>query len=188
MNVVGGINWLDLVIFLAIFASMIVGYSQGLLRQIIALASLYIGSILGAQYFSVVSEWIRRLTFTPSTGKVVNAVAFFLILFFVTTVINWLAFDAYRSTKIRLAPLLDQLGGTILGLVTAVIVISVVIPVLTFATSEPWPWSEQARQLVLAGMQTSHIVPIFDEFKPLLLSALVPWLPAGLPSFLNLYK
>jgi uncharacterized membrane protein required for colicin V production len=188
MNLVGGFNWLDFLIFLVVIGSMIIGYSQGLLRQVIALAALYISVILGAQYYPLVSDWIRGLTFQTSTNKFLNAFAFFVILIFVNSVINWLAYDAYRSTKLRLTPLIDQFGGTVLGLVIAVVGISIAVPVITFATSEPWPWSETARRLMIAGIQTSQVLPIFNEFKPLLLSALLPWLPTGLPSLLNLYQ
>jgi hypothetical protein len=105
----------------------------------------------------------------------------------VSSIINWLAFDAYRSTQIRLVPLLDQLGGTIVALVTITISLSLLLPVLSFATGEPWPWSEATRQFVLTGLQTSHVLPFFDQLKPLLLGALNPWLPAGLPALFNLY-
>jgi hypothetical protein len=62
-----------------------------------------------------------------------------------------------------------------------------VMPVISFATGEPWPWSEATRQFVVSGIQSSHVLPLFDQLKPLLLSALRPWLPAGLPALFNLY-
>jgi uncharacterized membrane protein required for colicin V production len=187
MNPIGGFNWLDFLIFFLIIASMAVGYAQGLLRQVIGLAALYIGAILGAQYYTVVGGWIRFFSFQTSTNRFLNAFSFFVILIFVTSVINWLAYDAYRSTKLHLFPLVDQLGGTLLGLASMLILLSLILPVITFATSEPWPWSETARQFIITGFRMSRLLPVFDEFKPLLLSALSPWLPTGLPSLFNLY-
>lgn len=188
MNLIGGFNWLDILIFFLIIMSMAVGFAQGLLRQVIGLAALYIGAILGAQYYTVIGDIIRTLSLQTSSNRFLNAFSFFVILIFVTSVINWLAYDAYRSTRIRLVPLIDQLGGTLLGLATMMILLSIVLPVISFSTSEPWPWSETARQFILDGLGTSHLLPIFDNFKPLLLNALRPWLPSGLPSLFDLYK
>jgi uncharacterized membrane protein required for colicin V production len=186
MNLIAGFNWLDFLFFFVIIVSMAIGFATGLLRQVIGLAALYIGAILAAQYYTVISDFIRRLAEQSSSTRFLNAFAFFVILIAVSSVINWLAYDAYRSTRIRLAPLVDQLGGTILGLVTIAITISLVLPVISFATGEPWPWSEATRQFVIGGFKTSHALPIFDQVKPFLLSALRPWLPAGLPALFNL--
>jgi uncharacterized membrane protein required for colicin V production len=182
MNLIAGFNWLDFLIFFVLIVSMGVGYATGLLRQMIALAALYIGSILGAQYYTVVTAWINRLALRTSSNHFEDAFAFFVILIFVTSIINWLAFDAYRSTRIRLVPLVDQLGGVILSLITTAITLSLVLPVIAFAASEPWPWSEPTRQFILAGFQTSYILPLFGQIKPMLLGALRPWMPTALPS------
>ena len=187
MNAIAGFDWLDFLIFFLIIVSMGIGFASGLLRQVIALAALYIGSVLGAQYYTVIGDRIRGFAPQSSGDRFLSAFSFLVILLVISSIINWLAYDAYRSTHIHLAPLLDQLGGTVIGLVTAVITISLVMPVIIFATGEPWPWSEATRQFVLSGIQSSHVIPLFDQFKPLLLSALRPWLPAGLPALFNLY-
>lgn len=185
MNVLGGFNWLDILIFLLLILGLGIGYAQGLLRQMIGLAALYIGTILGAQYFFVVSGWMRAL-FTTAPSRFINALAFLIILGVVTTLINWLAYDAYHSMKLRLLPLVDHLGGSLLGLITAVTIISLALPLMTFATGEPWPWAEPTRLLIIAGLQTSRLLPIFDSLKLTLLNVLAPWLPSGLPSIFNL--
>ena len=187
MNLIAGFNWLDFLIFFLIILSMGIGFATGLLRQVIGLAALYIGAILGAQYYTVIGDRIRGFAPQSSSDRFLSAFAFIVILMVVSSIINWLAYDAYRSTHIHLAPLLDQLGGTVIGLVTITISISLVMPVISFATGEPWPWSEATRQFVLSGIQSSHVLSLFDQLKPLLLSALRPWLPAGLPALFNLY-
>ncbi len=189
MNLIAGFNWLDFLIFFLVISSMAIGYAQGLLRQMIGLAALYIGMILGAQYYPLIGDWIRTLSFQSAVpNKFLNAFSFFIILIIVSSIVNWLAYDAYRSTKLRIVPLVDQLGGTMLGLVTITILISIVLPVIGFATSEPWPWSEQARQIILEGFQSSRLLTIFIAFKPLLLTGLQPWMPSGLPSLFDFYR
>lgn len=187
MNLIAGFNWLDFLIFFLILVGMGIGFATGLLRQVISLAALYIGAVLGAQYYTVIADRIRSFAPQSSSDRFLSAFAFIVVLVVVTSIINWLAFDAYRSTQIRLVPLLDQLGGTVIALVTVTISLSLLLPVLTFATGEPWPWSEATRQFVLSGLDSSHVLPFFDQLKPLLLTALRPWLPAGLPALFNLY-
>ncbi|MBI4787274.1 MAG: CvpA family protein [Chloroflexi bacterium] len=185
MGFLGGFNWLDVLVLFALIIGLGVGYAQGMLRQMIGLAALYVGAILGAQYYTVIAGAIR-FVFNNAPSRFVNALGFFAILLIVTSLINWLAFDAYRSTNLKLFPIIDHLGGSILGLITTVIVISLFLPIVTFGAAEPWPWAEQTRLLIVAGIQTSRLLPIFDLFKPGLLNALGPWLPGGLPSIFNL--
>ncbi len=177
--------WLDIVILLLLIVGLAIGYAQGLVRQVIGLAALYIGAILGAQYYTVVAGWVHALFPGPSS-RAVNAFGFFVILIAVVSLLNWLAFDAYHATKLNLFPLIDHMGGSILGLITTVIIISFCVPILTFATGEPWPWSEAARYNLITGLQSSRFLVVFQLFTPGLLGTLAPWLPNGLPSIFNL--
>jgi uncharacterized membrane protein required for colicin V production len=185
MGLLGGFSWLDFALLLALFVGFAIGYAQGLLRQGIGLAVLYIGAILGAQYFSVLAGAVRTY-FPDVSSRFINAVAFFVILLGVTTLVNLLVMDAYRSTRIHFFPFIDRLWGAALGAVGAVVVISLLLPVIAFAAKEPWPWIEQVRLVFMNGMETSQLAGIFDGLKPVLLNALSPWLPGGLPSLFNL--
>ncbi len=182
---IGGLNWFDFLIIVLLAFGLAIGYMQGLLRQVIGLAALYIATILAAQYYVVVSGWIRFI-FPQTPLRFANAFGFFIILIVISSAINWLATDAYRMTKLRMFPLLDHLGGSIFGLVSMTIIITVAIPVLGFATSEALPVGEPTRFLIAQGLQTSRLAPLFDSLKPVLLHALGPWLPGGLPSIFNL--
>ena len=181
----GGINWVDLIIFLLAMISLVVGFVQGMLRQVIGLAALYIATILGTQYYTVLGDFIRSIMFQP-TSRFLNALSFFFIVIVVWSLISWLAFDAYSSTKLRFFPLLDQLGGSLLSFATAISAITLILPVIAFMVGDPWPGNESYRVILQAGLQTSRLVPYFENLKPLLLSALLPWLPLGLPSLFNL--
>ncbi len=181
----GGFNWLDILILVLVVVGIGKGFADGLLRQIIGLAALYMGTILGAQYYAVLSGFVNFLFFN-APSKFVNAFAFFIILIAVSALTNWLVSDVYKSTKLQLLPVVDQLGGAILGLVTPLIVLTLALPVVTFAAGEPWPYFDATRTVVIQTLQTSRLLPIFDYFKPLILNAVGPWLPAGLPSLFNL--
>jgi uncharacterized membrane protein required for colicin V production len=180
-----GLNWIDLILLLLIITSLAIGFAQGMLRQMIGLAALYIAMILAAQYYIPVSNFIRAVMFQP-TSRFLNAISFFIIVVVVWSLISWMAFDVYSSTKLRLLPLIDQLGGSILSLVAVIAALTLVLPVIFFMVGESWPSNETVRSGIELGLQTSRLVPIFTALKPTLLGSLAPWLPIGLPSIFNL--
>lgn len=185
MGLLTGLNWLDALLFIAVLIGLGIGYAQGMLRQMIGLLALYIGAILGAQYYVVISALVRW-AFPDAPSRFTNALGFFFILIAVTSIVNWLVMDTYRSTRLQLFPLLDHIGGSILGIITTVVMLSLLVPVLTFATVEPWPWAESVRFMVALGLDTSRLLPVFDLVKPGLMNAIGPWMPNGLPSIFNL--
>ncbi len=185
MTLLGGFNWLDGLLVFMLFASLTIGYGQGLLRQSMGLAALYIGAILGAQYHTVLANGIRYV-FYGVPPRFVNGLAFFIILVLVTALVSWLAFDAYQATKISLFPVVDHLGGSVVGLLTALVTISLCLPVLSFTALEVWPTAEPARLFINEALDGSRMLVVFETLKPVLLSALIPWLPGGLPSIFNL--
>ena len=197
-----GLNWIDLAILLLAIFSLVIGFVQGMLRQVIGLAALYIATILGAQYHSMVGGWIRALTFQTHPSRIVNAVAFLIIVVGISFLLSWLANDAYHSTKdrgvrrtkdtesvptaLKIFVLLDPIGGSIMALATMIIATSLVLSILLFSVGEPWPENESLRFTLSGGLNSSLLVPIFESFKDTLLKAIIPWLPAGLPSIFNL--
>ncbi len=185
MNLLGGFNWLDFVLFFLLIIGLVIGYVQGLVRQVIGLAALYIAAILGAQYYTYPAGAVRYF-FPDAPARFTNALGFIIIFFIVTSIINWLALDAYRSAKLRIFPLLDHMGGSLLGLITTFVAIALLLPVLLFAIGEPWPGAESTRVLLRGGLEASRLMLVFDAFKPLMLNAIGPWLPGGLPSIFNL--
>lgn len=180
-----GVHSVDLIIIVLCLSGMIFGFTQGLLRQVIVLGTLYVSTVLGMQYYSVVTGWLVELFRSGATNRFLNGVAFILIVLVVTTVLNIMAFDAYRTTRLRLFPLLDHFGGSVLGLATVVILISVFLPVANFTLAEPLPYNDQWRVLLHDELLVAQLVPWFKNFNPLVLSALTPWLPGGKPALLS---
>lgn len=181
-----GMNWVDSALILLLVLGLIIGYAQGLLRQVINLAAMYLGAILAAQYYQVLGASFKdMLSTTP--GSALMAVAFFIIMFSVTAILNFLSFDAYRTTSLSLMPALDHLGGMVIGLVAAWILITLAVNVLLFATSaHSWATAEEFRQLMREGISGSQIASATVSTLPSILVTIKPWLPAGLPSIFNL--
>ena len=181
----GGLNWIDLIVLFLVIASLAIGFAQGMLRQVVSLAALYIATILATQYYTLLSDFIRSIMFQP-TSRFLNAISFFIIVVVVWSLLNWLALDAYNSTKVHLFPLVDQLGGSILCFVTLIAALSLILPIVTFTVGETWPGNESTRVVIQQGLDTARLVPVFEAIKPVFLSGIAPWLPHGLPSIFNL--
>jgi membrane protein required for colicin V production len=183
-NPLAAYNWLDLTIFLLLLTALAVGFAQGILRQVIGLAAFYIAIILGAQYYYPLSEFVRGVLFVR-TNALLESIVFLVIVIAVWMLLTWLAFDAYRSTKIHFAPLLDQLGGSVVALATIVAALALIAPVINFMVSEPWTGAENAHQVFSSAMRTSVLVKQLLVMKVQLISAIEPWMPYGIPSIFN---
>jgi uncharacterized membrane protein required for colicin V production len=186
MPSVGIFNWFDVVIFLVVAGGLLVGYSQGLLRQVVGLAALYLATIVATQYYIPFSNFIYGMLFL-NPSRFVNVVSFLVIFFGISALINVLAADAYQMTKLKLFPTIDQLGGAFLGLVTTVILLGLFIPILQFVSVEPLPYIDSVRATLVDGIANSRFVPAFLAIRHDLLNTIAPWLPNGqIPSIFNL--
>jgi uncharacterized membrane protein required for colicin V production len=179
------INWLDFCLILLMGLGVTIGYLQGMLRQVMNLAAMYLAAILAAQYYHVFGNYFKgQLVTTP--GTMLNGVAFFIIIFAVTGLLNFLTYDAYKNTKLSLTPVLDRLGGMILGLVAAWILIALAINILDFATStQSWTSADMVRQQLMDGIRGSVLAEATGATLPGILAAMKPWLPAGIPTIFN---
>lgn len=177
-----GMHSVDLLIIVLCLAGMVFGFTQGLLRQVIILGTLYVATVLGVQYYSVVTTWLVGVFRAGMTNRFLNGVAFMLIMLLVTTILNIMAFDVYRTTRLRLFPLLDHFGGSILGLATIVILVTLLLPVASFALTDPMPYNDQWRAAAFDELRLSQLVPLFNTFMPIVLNGLGPWLPRGVPA------
>lgn len=178
-------NWLDFLLFLTLLAGVTVGLLQGLLRQVMNLGAMYLGAILAAQYFHVFGKLLEsQLVTTP--GALLNAIAFFVVMFAVTGLLNFLSYDAYKNTKLSLFPALDRFGGMLLGLVAGWIIVTIAVSLVAFATStQYWPSAENFRQVLKEGIRGSQLASIAEMTLPGILNALKPWLPFGIPSIFS---
>ncbi|MGB8647143.1 MAG: CvpA family protein [Anaerolineae bacterium] len=178
-----GLNWFDLALFIALLAGLAVGYYQGLVRQLINLAAFYLGAIVASQYYSMLGYAVKG-TMATTPGLAVNAGAFFVIMMIVVVILNILALDATKM-MIRLPPVVEHLGGMVLGLSATWVFITIAVSILLVITQEGWSEAEGARQIIYSGVHESQIAHATQTTLPALLGAIKPWLPGGIP---NIFK
>ncbi|HEX74671.1 MAG TPA: CvpA family protein [Dehalococcoidia bacterium] len=106
-------NWLDIVIIVAIAIPTIIGLRIGIIKAAFSLAGLIAGIILAGYYYIPLSE---RLSFISPTS-VAEIVAFAIILIVVVIITAFLALLLRRVASIMMLSWVNHLGGAIFGFV-----------------------------------------------------------------------
>ncbi len=186
-NGMSGFNWIDFVLIILLLIGMAVGYAQGFVRQVIGIAALYVGLVLATQFFQGASRLIGNIMHAPP-NTLTNAFAFFLIFFVAAAAINFLAMDAYKSTHLRIAPIIDHVTGIVLGVGSMWIITTIALNVLLFAVNtQGWGGSAEGFRIILKnGLETSRVAEVTTYTLPMIVSTIRPWLPGGLPALFQL--
>lgn len=116
-------NWLDIVIIVALIIPIFVGLMLGLIKTVVPLAGVIVGVILASNFYRGLAG---VLTFI-SNHDIANILAFTIILTVVillAVVVTILLRAILRAMTLGWA---DRVGGAVLGFVTGAILISVVL-------------------------------------------------------------
>jgi len=105
-------NWLDIVILVALAIAVIVGLKLGLIKAVLLLAGVIVGVVLAGHYSGPLGE---RLTFISSAG-VAKGVAFAIIMVGVLVVAAIAAGLLTWAARLVMLGWVNRLGGAILGL------------------------------------------------------------------------
>ena len=105
-------NWLDIVILVALAVAAFMGLRFGLIKAVLLLAGIVVGVVLAGHFSGPLGE---RLTFITSEG-VAKGVAFAIIMIGVLAVAAIVASLLTWATKVVMLGWVNRLGGAILGL------------------------------------------------------------------------
>ncbi len=118
-------NWLDIVIIVAIAITIFAGVRIGIIKAILSLAGVIIGIILAGRYCVPFSE---LLSFIPWAG-VAEVVAFAIILIGVMVITAVLSRWLRRAASMMLLGWVDHLGGAVFGLLLGAILCSALLAI-----------------------------------------------------------
>ena len=116
-------NWLDIVIIVALIIPVFIGLIIGLARTVLFLAGIIVGVTLASNFYG---QLAGVLTFV-SNHNTANIVAFIIILAGVMLLAILAAILLRSILKAISLGWLDRVGGAILGFVTAAILISAIL-------------------------------------------------------------
>lgn len=154
-------NNFDLALLAMVAIFTILGLYWGLIRQVLALAGIIVGIILGGRYGSIVAGW---LTSFVASEQVANAAGFILVVLFVSSIASLLASFLRIFAGLLFLGWLDHLLGALLGLVQAVIAGAVITIAMIVFPDPVW-------QNMLIG---SRFAMLFIEAGSLLTGLLPP--------------
>jgi membrane protein required for colicin V production len=105
-------NWLDIVILVALLIAAFMGLRMGLIKAVLLLAGIIVGVVLAGHFSGPLGE---RLTFISSEG-VAKVVAFAVIMLAVLAAAAIAAALLTWAAKLVMLGWVNRLGGAILGL------------------------------------------------------------------------
>jgi membrane protein required for colicin V production len=118
-------NWLDIVILIAIVLFTFVGLKNGLIKTAISLAGLLVGIILAGRFSSLLASY---LTFIQSK-QIANIAAFIIIFVAILVMATVLSFILTKVASAILLGWLDHLAGGAVGLVTGAIICAALLAI-----------------------------------------------------------
>ena len=110
-------NWLDIVLLVALAIPTFIGLKQGLIKSVLSLVGLIIGVILASNFYEALGS---RLGFIPNPD-IANITAFILILVGVLVIATILARLLKFIVSIVMLGWVNYLGGAVFGLLLGAI-------------------------------------------------------------------
>ncbi len=178
-------NVLDILLTIALIAGGAMGLFQGLIKQIIALASLYFALVISTILYRLAGGWLHTLFgYDRAASDTLSFMAILAVLYigFMLSVL-----DLVKHSRRAPPGTIDRLGGMALGVLNLSIWVAIALSLLNSTLGVPWYGYDAIRQAILHQIQTSALRPAFSYLLPTLLVTVRPFLPGGLPPlFTNL--
>ena len=118
-------NWLNIVIIVALAISTFLGFRTGIIKAVLSLAGLVVGVILAGRYYVPLSE---QLSFISQAG-VAEVVAFAIILIGVMVIAVVLARLLKWAASVVMLGWVNHLGGAVFGLALGAIFCSALLAI-----------------------------------------------------------
>lgn len=187
MEVLQRLGPIDLFIVACLAAGVFAGFTQGMIRYalsgLVVIVAFIIASQLRGPLFELVGFWEA---FTPELREQIV----FLVLFVGLTIAGWFIVRVFwRGTRLPIAKQLDELGGAVLGLLFAALVIIMTLVVMdTFFQTAPDSaiagagplkgFYEAMDSSVLVDFFRSTLIPTFGQLAR-------PFVPEEIAEFLT---
>ncbi len=153
-------NWLDIVILVAVCIAVFLGLKIGIIRAALSLAGLIVGIILAGRYYVPLSE---RLSFILQ-ADVAEVVAFAIILIAVMIIAGVLARLLKWATSAVMLGWVNHLGGAAFGLVLGAILCGTLLAIWVKFLGITGIISESSLAVILLDRFPAVLALLPDEF------------------------
>ncbi len=156
------LNWLDLIIALALLISLIQGIRAGLIRSAFNIAGLFAGTALAMKFYAPAGDLV--LSFLDLPRIAANVFSFIIIFSLTTLVVHLIGSAVHSLTGFSLVKLADRLGGSTIGLVIGIFLVGLILITFTsFPVYADFP--EHVDQSYMAPSIIDLTTLIYDELS-----------------------
>lgn len=116
-------NWLDIVLFVVICVTLVIGIIKGLVRQVIGLLAVIVGLILALVYYPYIAYLFGRVISSQVLSHFLGFISIFFAILCLGGVMSWLV------SKLIKGPLkfMNHLLGGGLGFIKGVLICGVLV-------------------------------------------------------------
>jgi membrane protein required for colicin V production len=124
-------NWLDIILLLIVAVSVMTSFRKGLSREIIGLASVILGLLLGIWFYGTASVWVQPYVSSPLAAKLAGFFLVFTLVFLAGVVVRVIVGKFLRVTRLSIV---DHLMGAAFGAARGLLIaVALLTGVMAFA-------------------------------------------------------
>jgi len=153
-------NWLDIVITVAIVIPILIGLKIGMIKAALSLAGLIVGVIVAGRYYLPLSE---KLSFI-SSASVAEITAFIIILVGIMVIAGVLAKLLKWTASVMMLGWVNHLGGAVFGLLLGAIFCGALLATWVKFLGETTAITESNLAFILVDFFPVVLALLPDEF------------------------
>jgi membrane protein required for colicin V production len=121
-------NWIDAIIVVILILSLVMGFINGLVKEVASLAALILGIWGAIKFSSFTAE--KLYDYFDMTGKYVGIIAFLITFGIIVVVIHFIGILADKIVNAASLGFVNRLLGIAFGLLKSVLIMSVFFSIL----------------------------------------------------------
>jgi uncharacterized membrane protein required for colicin V production len=148
-------NWIDAAIILVFLYFMITAFSAGLIRETLGIASAIAGAVIAGLFYDKLGSTVFASIDSETTQNVVGFLVIFLTISLIGQLVAMLTKPAITVLQLGI---FDQLGGAVLGMVKAFILVEVVL--ILFVTYPRYDMDQRIQDSKFASRMLDASTPL----------------------------
>lgn len=168
----GAWNWLDWILAIILFVSVILAVGKGLVRELVSLAAVVVGIVVASLEYTRAAYWFEDLTKSQEVALAAGFLAVFALVLVAGAVVSLMARFLIRQAGVEW---FDRFLGGIFGLVRGIIIDSILLMVMVAFAIKPQAIqkSELAPYVSTGARAIAYLMPhrlrnsFYEEFQKL---------------------
>lgn len=177
-------NWVDGLLALLFIVGLTGGYIQGFLRQLMSLGAIVCALILATYLRMPLAAWLA-FTFADTAPLTRQIVAFLVPVLLITTALELIQRRGFPESRLLGLGILDRIAGIMAAFPTVCLQMSVVALIVRFLARLSWPIGNTLRLVLLRGIESSTLLPVFYNLLVYLVTTIGGLLPEAGIRFLT---